>query len=147
MAGADLKTGQELLCHANSRITLDIYTRTISATKREANIKVVEMVIEAGKGSISAPSQRGLFEYRRQQKRCRKLSAPFSTLASQKLILSLYHKPLIYLGFMAGTTGLEPATSAVTGQRSNQLSYVPNKHRLSQNSPSLEEGMTALRCQ
>ena len=26
---------------------------------------------------------------------------------------------------MAGTTGLEPATSAVTGQRSDQLSYVP----------------------
>jgi hypothetical protein len=28
---------------------------------------------------------------------------------------------------MAGTTGLEPATSAVTGQRSNQLNYVPNR--------------------
>jgi hypothetical protein len=27
--------------------------------------------------------------------------------------------------FMAGTTGLEPATSAVTGQHSNQLNYVP----------------------
>ena len=28
---------------------------------------------------------------------------------------------------MAGTTGLEPAASAVTGQRSNQLNYVPNR--------------------
>ena len=56
-AGADLKTAQKLLRHANSRITLDIYTRAISATKREAN-KVMEMVIEAGKGRISAPSRR-----------------------------------------------------------------------------------------
>ncbi len=31
--------------------------------------------------------------------------------------------PILWL--VAGTTGLEPATSAVTGQRSNQLSYVP----------------------
>jgi hypothetical protein len=31
-----------------------------------------------------------------------------------------------FMLFMAGTTGLEPATSAVTGQRSNQLSYVPS---------------------
>jgi hypothetical protein len=38
------------------------------------------------------------------------------------------HKTLVFLGFMAGTTGLEPATSAVTGQRSNQLSYVPTSH-------------------
>jgi hypothetical protein len=31
-----------------------------------------------------------------------------------------------YLKRMAGTTRLELATSAVTGQRSNQLNYVPN---------------------
>ena len=35
-----------------------------------------------------------------------------------------------WLKRMAGTTGLEPATSAVTGQRSNQLNYVPAKNRL-----------------
>ena len=29
---------------------------------------------------------------------------------------------------MAGTTGLEPAASAVTGQRSNQLNYVPTPY-------------------
>ena len=28
---------------------------------------------------------------------------------------------------MARVTGLEPATSGVTGRRSNQLSYTPNK--------------------
>ena len=28
---------------------------------------------------------------------------------------------------MAGAAGLEPVTSAVTGQRSNQLSYTPAK--------------------
>ena len=31
---------------------------------------------------------------------------------------------------MVGTTRLEPATSAVTGQRSNQLSYVPTLRAL-----------------
>ena len=55
-AGADLKTAQELLRHANSRITLDVYTRAISETKRDANNKVMEMVLEAGKTKVSAPS-------------------------------------------------------------------------------------------
>jgi hypothetical protein len=33
---------------------------------------------------------------------------------------------------VAGTTGLEPATSGVTGRRSNQLSYVPALFRTTQ---------------
>ena len=35
------------------------------------------------------------------------------------------HSPRKYLRRMAGSTGLEPAASAVTGQRSNQLNYDP----------------------
>ena len=31
---------------------------------------------------------------------------------------------------MAGVTGLEPAASGVTGRRSNQLSYTPNRDRV-----------------
>ena len=52
----------------------------------------------------------------------------FSTLAStlfRDCLWSFCHKLFITLSLVAGTTGLEPATSAVTGQRSNQLSYVP----------------------
>jgi integrase len=55
-AGVDLKTAQELLRHANSRITLEVYTRAISATKREANDRVMQMMLEGGSKRLSAPS-------------------------------------------------------------------------------------------
>jgi hypothetical protein len=37
---------QELLRHANSRITLDIYTQAMSPEKREAQTRVVKMFLE-----------------------------------------------------------------------------------------------------
>ncbi len=37
----------------------------------------------------------------------------------------LEQRKVLGLERMAGTTGLEPATSDVTGRRSNQLNYVP----------------------
>jgi hypothetical protein len=40
---------------------------------------------------------------------------------------------------MAGVTGLEPAASGVTGQRSNQLSYTPAKTTL----PSIRTAIPA----
>ena len=40
----------------------------------------------------------------------------------------LFYISLIYKVYMAGRTGLEPATSCVTGRRSNQLNYRPKRH-------------------
>jgi len=47
--GVDVKVAQELLRHANARITLDLYTQAISSQKREENAKVVEMLLPKGK--------------------------------------------------------------------------------------------------
>ena len=43
--GVDIKTAQELLRHANSRITLDLYSQAVSSQKREASARVVEMLM------------------------------------------------------------------------------------------------------
>jgi len=43
--GEDVKTVQELLRHANSRITLDVYTQALSTNKRAAQSKVVKMMV------------------------------------------------------------------------------------------------------
>ena len=43
--GIDVKVAQELLRHANSRITLDLYTQAVSAQKREASGRVIEMML------------------------------------------------------------------------------------------------------
>jgi integrase len=51
--GEDVKTVQELLRHANSRITLDVYTQAVSSTKRAAQSKVVRMMVP-GVGQIEA---------------------------------------------------------------------------------------------
>jgi integrase len=57
--GVDVKVAQELLRHANVRTTLDIYTRAVSPQKREANAKVVEMMLPSASKLLqhrSAPS-------------------------------------------------------------------------------------------
>jgi integrase len=47
-AGVDVKTAQEILRHANSRITQDIYQQAVSPEKREAQNKVM-LALEGGK--------------------------------------------------------------------------------------------------
>jgi site-specific recombinase XerD len=43
--GEDVKTVQELLRHANSRITLDVYTQATNSHKRAAQSKVIRMMV------------------------------------------------------------------------------------------------------
>jgi integrase len=43
--GEDVKTVQELLRHANSRITLEVYTQAVTSNKRAAQSKVVRMMV------------------------------------------------------------------------------------------------------
>ena len=43
--GEDVKTVQELLRHANSRITLDVYTQATTTNKRAAQSRVVKMIV------------------------------------------------------------------------------------------------------
>ena len=43
--GVDVKVAQELLRHANSRTTMDLYTQAVSADKRNASLRQVEMLL------------------------------------------------------------------------------------------------------
>jgi excisionase family DNA binding protein len=43
--GEDVKTVQELLRHANSRITLEVYTQAVTSHKRAAQTKVVRVMV------------------------------------------------------------------------------------------------------
>ena len=42
--GVDVKVAQELLRHSNSRTTLDIYTQAVSADKRQASQRHIELL-------------------------------------------------------------------------------------------------------
>jgi hypothetical protein len=100
----DIKADWKLLQHANSRITLDIYQQAIGVEKRMAPDRALRGLLEER-----------YFAHSSTLRRVRKKRSRPQAIGSDR--------------FMAGTTGLEPATSAVTGQRSDQLSYVPTRTR------------------
>jgi len=57
--GEDVKTVQELLRHANSRITLDVYTQAVGSNKRAAQSKVVRMMIsDVGQNEVEMDPQK-----------------------------------------------------------------------------------------
>jgi hypothetical protein len=81
-AGADLKTAQELLRHANSRITLDVYPR-------------------------QHPRGRKCF-LKRAAKRVPETLSTLQHPRGVKLRLSLCHKPFHFLGLWRGRRGSNP---------------------------------------
>jgi integrase len=49
--GEDVKIVQELLRHGSSRITMDVYAQAVTSAKREAQGKVVAMLLDRDNGS------------------------------------------------------------------------------------------------
>jgi hypothetical protein len=68
------------------------------------------MVFKAGRKKLSAPSKGAKGETKKGADRSSTLVSP----SKEKVDNVTCHKPLYYLDLVAGTTGLEPATSAVT---------------------------------
>jgi hypothetical protein len=105
--GEDVKTLQELLRHANSRITLDVYTQAVTSNKRAAQSKVVKMMVSSVGTKVADRTQ--VIRQSRLKMQVRKLIVPVFRFHYRSI------RPVSLLECMAGTTGLEPATSAVTG--------------------------------
>jgi integrase len=51
-SGEDVKTVQELMRHANSRLTLDVYAQALTPAKRAAHLKLVGLIQPAAETAI-----------------------------------------------------------------------------------------------
>jgi len=54
--GEDPKVVQELLRHSSIKVTMDIYTQAVTATKRKAQSRVVELIVPKRKAEAVAPA-------------------------------------------------------------------------------------------
>ena len=50
--GEDVKTVQELMRHASSRLTLDVYAQALTPAKRAAHLKLVGLIHPAAETAI-----------------------------------------------------------------------------------------------
>jgi site-specific recombinase XerD len=54
--GEDPKVMQELLRHLSFKVTMDVYTQAVTATKRKAQSRVVEMIVPKKPVGAMAPA-------------------------------------------------------------------------------------------
>jgi len=93
--GEDVKVVQELMRHANFQTTMNVYTRAITSAKRDAQTRVVDVLIDR-----TAPLKEGSVETGAQNQRTFDVSR--YRLIFSKLLIGL-----------VGTAGFEPTTSTV----------------------------------
>jgi integrase len=70
--GVDIKVAQELMRHSSCRTTLDIYTRAVDQQKREASLRVVELMLPLEVQKLQHPS--APFGDEIPPRRCRQIS-------------------------------------------------------------------------
>ena len=104
--GVLLAVVSERLGHADQNITLSIYSHALPADTRAASKVWSDALADVIAESRKPATATALADV------CRKRP-------QRKEVVGFKRRKL------AGTTGLEPATSGVTGLRSNQLNYVP----------------------
>jgi hypothetical protein len=71
--GVDIKVAQELMRHSSSRTTLDVYTRAVDQQKREASLKVMELMLPLEIKKLQHPSAPS--EKPQEKWRCRKFKS------------------------------------------------------------------------
>ncbi|MGZ4875039.1 MAG: site-specific integrase, partial [Candidatus Angelobacter sp.] len=54
--GEDPKVVQELLRHSSIKVTMDVYTQAVTATKRKAPSRGVEMIVPKKPAGAMAPA-------------------------------------------------------------------------------------------
>ena len=109
--GVDIRVAQELMRHSSSRTTLDIYTRAVDKQKREASLKVVELMLPLEVQKIQHPSAPS--EASQEKWRCR--------------------KPMSRKDLLVDLIGIEPMTSSMPWKRAPSCATGP----LSGRTPSI----------
>jgi integrase len=68
--GVDIEVAQELMRHSSCRRTLDVYTRAVDQQQREANLKVVALMLSLDVEKFQHPSAPS--DTQKETRRCRR---------------------------------------------------------------------------
>jgi Phage integrase family len=117
--GVPIATVAKRLGHANANVTLSIYADALEADELAAAKIWNEAMADVIGANKRQPMKVALQTSAKQADPDGNLAMSRPDPCKMSEVVETIRRK------MAGTTGLEPATSDVTGRRSNQLNYVP----------------------